>query len=353
MTLERNTGTGEPVGPLGLRVGQNARRSKTMIARDVELYAQITGDRNPLHSDVAFAARTRFGRLVAQGGITAGMLNALVAMDLPGAGTVFMSQSLRCRADLSRRHAHRRSRGGLRQAGQARLPAPGRQVFVTDGNALLSTTGRASNYLRAASANNNANTSAPEAEDLQAVFSYILDDKPLPAKSSERLPSLRKGKLIYKFNNLLRLRAIWLPDVVMFLDVDPELALTRIKSRGKKINRHENLADLKQAREMYLKTLRAFQAYRTQDAAHVIRVDDLSLGETLRAVEDALKPHLISARVTDRTAIAPLGTSELADETIRRKTVNHRYFLKYLLPKWFSGTWREPTFFFRSLGGCS
>jgi acyl dehydratase len=57
--------------------------------------AQITGDRNPLHFDPDFAKRTRFGRLVAQGGIAAGMLNALVAMDLPGAGTVFMSQSLR------------------------------------------------------------------------------------------------------------------------------------------------------------------------------------------------------------------------------------------------------------------
>ena len=56
--------------------------------------AQITGDRNPLHFDPDFAKRTRFGRLVAQGSIAAGMLNALVAMDLPGAGTVFM-RSLR------------------------------------------------------------------------------------------------------------------------------------------------------------------------------------------------------------------------------------------------------------------
>ena len=84
-----------PIGPLGLRVGQRARRTHTVTERDVELYAQITGDRNPLHFDARFAARTRFGRLVAQGGITAGMLNALVAMDLPGPGTVFMSQSLR------------------------------------------------------------------------------------------------------------------------------------------------------------------------------------------------------------------------------------------------------------------
>ncbi len=83
------------MNPLGLTVGQKARRSKTVTARDVELYAEITGDRNPLHFDADFAGRTRFGRLVAQGGITSGMLNALVAMDLPGPGTVFMSQSLR------------------------------------------------------------------------------------------------------------------------------------------------------------------------------------------------------------------------------------------------------------------
>ena len=85
-------GKSDPVKP---EVGQRARRSKTVTARDVELYAEITEDRNPLHFDPDFAARTRFGRLVAQGGITSGMLNALVAMDLPGPGTVFMSQSLR------------------------------------------------------------------------------------------------------------------------------------------------------------------------------------------------------------------------------------------------------------------
>jgi acyl dehydratase len=83
------------MNPLGVAVGQKAGRSKTVTARDVELYAEITGDRNPLHFDPAFAAGTRFGRLVAQGGITSGMLNALVAMDLPGPGTVFMSQTLK------------------------------------------------------------------------------------------------------------------------------------------------------------------------------------------------------------------------------------------------------------------
>ena len=224
------------------------------------------------------------------------------------------------------------------------------RVFVSDGNAFLSTTGRASNYLRATSAVDHADVSAPEANDLQAVFSYILDDKPVPAKSSERLPSLRKGKLVYKLNNLLRLNAAWLPDVVIFLDVSPELAVTRIRSRGKKIDRHENLADLAQAREMYLKTLQAFEAYRGHASAHVIRVDELSIGETLRAVSEALGPHLVSVCVEDRTSLPPLGTTDLADEEIRGKTLNHRYLVRYLLAKWFTGAWREPTFFFSKLG---
>jgi acyl dehydratase len=88
----------EPIGPLGLRVGQRAERTKSVTDDDLQAYARITGDYNPLHFDDAFAAGTRFGRRVAQGGIAAGMLNALVAMDLPGPGTVFISQSLTYRA---------------------------------------------------------------------------------------------------------------------------------------------------------------------------------------------------------------------------------------------------------------
>ncbi|MCC6191219.1 MAG: MaoC family dehydratase, partial [Anaerolineales bacterium] len=59
----------------------------------VRTFAELTGDYNPLHFDVDFAAGTRFGRLVVQGGLTTGLLHALVAMELPGPGTVFLSQN--------------------------------------------------------------------------------------------------------------------------------------------------------------------------------------------------------------------------------------------------------------------
>jgi acyl dehydratase len=78
-----------------VRVGQSATRSLELPPAAVETYARLTGDFNPLHFDAAFAARTKFGKLVVHGGLTAGILNALVAEDLPGPGTVFMSQELK------------------------------------------------------------------------------------------------------------------------------------------------------------------------------------------------------------------------------------------------------------------
>src|SRR5437870_3426760 len=78
---------------MNLVVGQKARRSHTLTAEHVQTYAALTGDYNPLHFDAAFAHRTKFGRLVVQGGLTTGLLHALVAMDLPGPGTVFLSQN--------------------------------------------------------------------------------------------------------------------------------------------------------------------------------------------------------------------------------------------------------------------
>ena len=73
-------------------VGQKATRSITLTAEHVRKYAEISGDHNPLHFDEDFAAKTKFGRLVVQGGLTTGLLHALVAMDMPGPGTVFLSQ---------------------------------------------------------------------------------------------------------------------------------------------------------------------------------------------------------------------------------------------------------------------
>ena len=73
-----------------LRVGQIARRTREVAARDIELFTELTGDRNPLHYDEALASRSRFGGIIVQGGVTSGLLNAVVAEELPGPGSVFL-----------------------------------------------------------------------------------------------------------------------------------------------------------------------------------------------------------------------------------------------------------------------
>ncbi len=72
------------------KVGDTARRAKTVTRRDIELFTELTGDRNPLHYDEQAASRTRFGEIIVQGGVTSGLLNAVVAEDLPGPGSVFL-----------------------------------------------------------------------------------------------------------------------------------------------------------------------------------------------------------------------------------------------------------------------
>jgi len=78
---------------MDLRVGQKAIRSITLTKEHVRTYAELTGDYNPLHFDEGFTSRTKFKKLVVQGGLTTGLLHALVAMDMPGPGTVFLSQN--------------------------------------------------------------------------------------------------------------------------------------------------------------------------------------------------------------------------------------------------------------------
>jgi acyl dehydratase len=78
---------------MDLFVGKKATRTLTLNAENVQTFADLTGDYNPLHFDEAFTSKTKLKRLVVQGGLTTGLLHALVAMDMPGPGTVFLSQN--------------------------------------------------------------------------------------------------------------------------------------------------------------------------------------------------------------------------------------------------------------------
>src|SRR5690242_143237 len=74
-------------------------------------------------------------------------------------------------------------------------------------------------------------------------------------------PDLRMVRNIARLTSALGLQGLWLPTTAVFLDLSPELAIERISSRGAKKDRHESQQDLAQAREMYLRTLSAFELY--------------------------------------------------------------------------------------------
>ncbi len=81
-------------------VGDRASITRVVGPRDIELFTEISGDRNPLHYDEDAASRSRFGEIVVQGGVTSAVLNAVVAEELPGPGTVFLEVAWSFRAPV-------------------------------------------------------------------------------------------------------------------------------------------------------------------------------------------------------------------------------------------------------------
>jgi len=83
-------------GTLSVKIGDRAEFEKTVTAQDVELFAQVSGDTNPLHRDPDYAAKTRFGECIAHGMLTAGFISAVLGTKLaPDCCAVYLSQTLR------------------------------------------------------------------------------------------------------------------------------------------------------------------------------------------------------------------------------------------------------------------
>ena len=83
-------------GDIGVKVGDSAEFEKTVTAEDIALFAQVTGDTNPLHQDAGYAAKTRFGECIAHGMLSAGFISAALGTKLaPHCCVVYLSQNLR------------------------------------------------------------------------------------------------------------------------------------------------------------------------------------------------------------------------------------------------------------------
>ncbi len=79
---------------MNLKVGDTASLSKKITEADVRAFAELTGDHNPVHLDEAFANKTRFGRRIAHGMLGASLISAVLGNELPGSGSIYLSQTL-------------------------------------------------------------------------------------------------------------------------------------------------------------------------------------------------------------------------------------------------------------------
>ena len=218
----------------------------------------------------------------------------------------------------------------------------GCEVVVSDCNLIMSAIGRAGNYKRGAARNGTAPATV---DDLVALFGLLIEGKPLPQESRSRLPSMSAPGFISKLARVLGFDGVWVPDVVIFLDLDPATALARMRNRGRKLDRHENEADMARARQTYLAALIALETYLGRPCTHVIDVTETEPHEVLRQAVAALRPLVETHRVEQRADV--LGTPA---GTTARSVLSARYLVRYLLGKWFQGAWREPFFPFSSMG---
>ena len=85
---------------MNLKVGDSAEISRAIGDEEVRAFAALTGDDNPVHLDEGYAAATRFGRRIAHGMLGASLISAVLANELPGRGTVYLSQTLRFNAPV-------------------------------------------------------------------------------------------------------------------------------------------------------------------------------------------------------------------------------------------------------------
>ena len=76
------------------KAGDNAETTRKIEQFDIDAFAEITGDHNPVHVDEAFAQQTRFGRRIAHGMLTASLISSVLANKLPGEGSVYLGQTL-------------------------------------------------------------------------------------------------------------------------------------------------------------------------------------------------------------------------------------------------------------------
>jgi hypothetical protein len=208
-------------------------------------------------------------------------------------------------------------------------------VMVSDGNLLLSGAGRAFNY-------RGPVNDPPSAEEVDHAFQHLLNGTRLSPETRRHLPDLHTADALAVVARLARWQGVWIPDHALFLDLTPEAAVARVRARGAKVDRHENLVDLTNARGGYMRVLEAVKKNKGETSVHVIAVEAQGPGGVIAAAAEALKPYLPDS--TGAESRAGALHEALGRRSMLARIVSYRYLGRYLVRRFFEGAWREPFF---------
>ncbi len=204
-------------------------------------------------------------------------------------------------------------------------------VVFDDGHGLLCAAGRLANY---AGGTSDAH--------VVALLEFVRGG-PLPPDTGFLAGvRLRAMRAAFRCARLLGLDVAWLPDVAVFLDVAPAVALERIARRGAPRDPHENPWDMTRARDGYLAALGALERAGAL-RVHVVASAALGPGETCARILDALAPALGQAGAARRASDDVLGTTAATRRAPWRRVLRAEY-LAYLVSDLRHGAWREPFF---------
>jgi hypothetical protein len=216
-------------------------------------------------------------------------------------------------------------------------------VFVSEGNLVMCAAGRGGNYICPASRGLQAADGVGCTEHQRALYAHVLDGDLISDDSRRALGLLLSLRRLGSAARMAGLAGVTAPDLVLLLDVSPEVAMRRIAARGAGADRHENLADLRQARNGYLATLAGFVAHRGVDAVQRIQVDDLRVDEVLAEAVRIITPRVVARRVDRPVRDRPLGTPETSTAP-KLRLLGPRYVVSHLLRHCLDDAWREPCF---------
>ncbi len=239
-------------------------------------------------------------------------------------------------------------------------------VIFSDGNLLFSAAGRVINYVDL-----QANPTAPTPLSvnlreylkltdmplnplpyLESLYNYVFAGQPLPPEIVRTIPGLRLMRWLHWLDQQFKLDLLRLPDAVILLDIEPEIALARLRTAGQTLDHHENLHDLSQAQVMYRGVIEFFRRRQGETRTAVIDVTDLSIGQTLAQGIDFVRSLPLQQRDggAERELLGTTGEALSKPSVMLKKVLSYRYLVRYTLPHLHRGSAHELTFPFSKLG---